>query len=347
MKNQRISAIIPAFNKPKLLLECIDALINQNRSLNAIFVMDNSSTDENVEALYKYHYISELSPRISDKPWETEHIIYSNTRKNPINIYYIRFYKNTGATGGFYEGLKRAYEKGYDWFWLMDDDSEPVRDTLEKLVKHIKLSEVIALSSLKMNKHKDILYNHTGFLNFKGRFFQFIKPINETDIRNREFLRIDLSSWTGLLINRKAIKKIGYPDKRFFIYYGDFEYCIRLNKVGKIYLIPNSVIIHKKPLEGVPQVIHKFLHIKTISRPYNIQWFFYYSTRNLIYLGKKYSPNKFHFLKELIKNYFAKLITIVLYDDFKYRRILFWTSIFLDGLKGKFNNQKPKKILYG
>ncbi len=29
--------------------------------------------------------------------------------------------ENTGGAGGFYRGVKEAYDRGSEWFWVMDD----------------------------------------------------------------------------------------------------------------------------------------------------------------------------------------------------------------------------------
>jgi rhamnopyranosyl-N-acetylglucosaminyl-diphospho-decaprenol beta-1,3/1,4-galactofuranosyltransferase len=33
--------------------------------------------------------------------------------------------KDVGGAGQFFVGLRLAYEKGFDWIWLMDDDVVP------------------------------------------------------------------------------------------------------------------------------------------------------------------------------------------------------------------------------
>lgn len=33
--------------------------------------------------------------------------------------------ENIGGSGGFYEGIRIAYDMGYEFIWLMDDDGRP------------------------------------------------------------------------------------------------------------------------------------------------------------------------------------------------------------------------------
>ena len=36
--------------------------------------------------------------------------------------------ENMGGAGGFHEGIKYAFEHGFDYIWLMDDDGVPSAD---------------------------------------------------------------------------------------------------------------------------------------------------------------------------------------------------------------------------
>ena len=42
--------------------------------------------------------------------------------------------ENMGGAGGFHEGIKYAFEQGFDYIWLMDDDGVPAADCLDKLL---------------------------------------------------------------------------------------------------------------------------------------------------------------------------------------------------------------------
>jgi len=52
-------------------------------------------------------------------------------------------------------------------------------------------------------------------------------------------------------------------------------------------------------------------------------------------------------IPQMIKSMVRFIAGIILYDDHKYKRIKFILSAYFDGLKGKFDNNKPKRILYG
>ena len=120
-----VCAVVVTYNRRNLLIECLSALLKQTFPLQGIYLIDNASTDGTPELLLEKGYIYELPPPNLKDPWEKEFIIQNHTDSGSIKLHYVRMPKNTGSSGGFYEGVKRGYERGYDWLWLMDDDSEP------------------------------------------------------------------------------------------------------------------------------------------------------------------------------------------------------------------------------
>ncbi len=334
--NNSVCAVVVTFNRKELLIKCISSLLNQSTPLQAIYIVDNNSTDNTEQLLYENDYISQL-PLMDD----TRSV--SETSVDDVLIKYIRLPENMGGAGGFYEGVKAAYEDDYDWVWIMDDDAFPTESCLEQLTPYYNLEDTVALASLKVDLDNNILYHHRGFFNF-SHGLPIQKHITREDTLT-DLTDIDMASFVGLLIKREAISKIGYPKKEFFIHADDLEYCIRLRSVGKIKLVNKSIIKHAEgSVKGTFQ--KKVLGFTVNRRPYDKLWINYYMQRNLIWLGRKYSTNKISLYFTILKNYLMTLMGIILFDDHKMRRIKFYTNAYYDGFKSIFDNNKPKEILY-
>ncbi|RLG10995.1 family 2 glycosyl transferase [Candidatus Pacearchaeota archaeon] len=343
-KKETVCAVVVTYNRKELLIECLESLRKQTRLLDAIYLIDNASTDGTPKLLLEKGYIKELPPENLPKPWEKEFEIKNLTDKQTIKLHYVRMHENTGGAGGFYEGIKRAYKKGYDWFWLMDDDGEPKEDALEKLSVYFNKENISALAGGIILPDGEICYNHRGFIDLRNIYPLIQKPLEKE--KYKELVEeIDMASFVGILVNKKAIEKMGYPKKEFFIHHDDVEYCIRLRKVGQILLVPDSIIIHKESVKKGNLKI--FLGRKSLRIPYSKFWLTYYGIRNLTWIGKKYSTNKLNFYFGMLKTLIKSIIGVVLFDDRKLGRIKLIVSAYIDGLKGNFDNEKPKRILYG
>lgn len=321
----KVAAVVVTYNRKKLLIECLEALRRQTRPVDAIYIIDNASTDGTPELLREKGYIKGL---------ETGTSTISLQGGEKIKIVYIRMKENTGGSGGFHEGVKRAYNDGYDWIWLMDDDAEPLADSLEKLLEYID-EDVAVLCSTILLKDGSVYLNHRGIS--KGRFPSHWRPIKK-ECYERRVLEIDIATFVGFLINRKKIMRVGFPKKEFFILYDDVEYSLRLKKAGKILLIPSSIIIHKE--EGRKYKIKKFLGKKSKRTPYKNFWREYYGIRNSIWVSKKYTSTKIGFYIILLIWTLEIITNVLIFDDKKLKRIKIIVNAIIDGLLGKFNNKK-------
>lgn len=248
----KVCAVIVTHNRKQLLIECLRAIIRQTRSVDGIYIIDNCSTDGTSELLYKEGYIKELHPYVVNEPWEKEFTIHNLNKEKVTKIHYVRMHKNTGGAGGFYEGVKRAYEKGYDWLWLMDDDVFPKIDCLQKLFDIGKeLDQNFYLFQPIRYYQQDFFPTGCDKLNFKNPFrghadkIVNIRKLNRSKIK---FRVIEGVCFEGILINRYAINLIGYPNGDFFLGGDETDYSMRLLNAGfKTILVKDAIMYRLLP----------------------------------------------------------------------------------------------------
>jgi rhamnopyranosyl-N-acetylglucosaminyl-diphospho-decaprenol beta-1,3/1,4-galactofuranosyltransferase len=271
---ETVCAVVVTYNRKNLLLECLEALRKQTRPIQGIYLIDNASTDGTPELLLKKGYIKELPPKDLVEPWEKEFEIENLTGVQLIKLYYVRMHKNTGGAGGFYEGVKRAYEKGYDWLWLMDDDAEPSLNALENMLKFENKDKASFLAP--QVRHKT-LYNHTEYYHHKTKL-DLVK-IKEYNLKNQiltePHYKLEANGFVGPMLNRQAIKVSGkLPDKSYFIWWDDTDYTYELFKsFGYGYLITDSIMYHKD----------------IVVNEIEYDWKTYYGVRNRIRFFKKHT----------------------------------------------------------
>lgn len=345
MNRNSVCAVVVTYNRKDLLLECLESLKNQSKPLNGIYVIDNASKDGTDELLLENGYIAELPDNKSGEHRVTSSMI-SLSNQDFIDFNYVKLSENTGGAGGFYEGVKRAYEKGYAWLWLMDDDAEPPQDALERLAEHFDEENVSALAGVVRRPDNEYYPLHRKFSDFNNLSnYLIVKTVEPELIDKHKIIEIDDASFVGVLINRNAVSKIGFPKKELFVFHDDSEYSIRLRNIGRILLITDSSIYHKD-FSGSKQLNkeifgHKFYFVK-----YEDFWLRYYAIRNNIWLLKQYRRPLPYFWFILVVSWLAWMFNIILFRDRIFKRIHFVTSAYIDGLKGIFDNKKPKEILY-
>lgn len=305
--NCKVAAVIVTYNRLELLKECIDSLRNQARKLNNIIVINNSSTDGTFEWL------------------ESQNDLTTVTQKN------------TGSSGGQYTGIKLAYDMGYEWIWCMDDDAGVKSDALLNLVKFAEQG-VLALAPRVIDEENKTLLAHRGRFNLnKIRKGDVQIPTSENDYTDNDYFVVDFASFVGIMLHRKVIEKIGLPNKDFFIYHDDVEYCLRISLVSKIGVVTNSTIVHK--ISNKKNYESKKMLFWESERPlikrYGVECILY---RNLFYIYANYYPKMVFRILSVAFNYFVLFRRIMIYDRNKFLRIRLMTKAVIDGLQNKFNN---------
>jgi GT2 family glycosyltransferase len=249
-----IVTIVVTYNRKDILIKCIDLLFNQTMATD-ILIVDNAS-DDGTEIKLKHTGL------IDEK-----------------RIHYIQLNRNVGGAGGFYYGLKYAIEKGWQWFWLMDDDAEPRIDALEKLFEQVNSCNHLYASAAvsNMDGGKKLCFPTKKITQDKLTLIE-----NHHNLAKKE--RVLWLPFLGFLIHKELVEKIGFPDKNLFIRNDDIEYCEKSKTLGiRLFLIKESIIDH--PFQ--PTIPFNILGWRLYYRSMP-SWKMYYEVRNKIIIAKRY-----------------------------------------------------------
>lgn len=210
---ERIAAVVVTYNRKELLLQCIQHLLTQQGAVCDVLVVDNASTDGTAQALEQM-----TSPRL----------FYRNTGEN------------LGGAGGFNFGIKWAAEAGYDYVWIMDDDTLPQPDALVQLWNaHERLNGQYGfLSSVVLWKDgKECRMNRQKI---KKSFYEHV------ELLQYGIVQIEQATFVSLFFPISVIQKVGLPIREYFIWGDDIEYTRRISVRNEIpcYMAGKSIVIH-------------------------------------------------------------------------------------------------------
>lgn len=218
----RVVAIVVAYNRQKLLLECLDALSAQTRPLDAIVIVDNASTDATPEALRER----------------------SSAAGSVLDV--VTLTANTGGAGGFAAGMRRAVDRhAPDLVWLMDDDTIPMPSALAELLA-VKAAE----PGLVLLGSKAIWTDGSEHPMNTPKRRLGARPGSRRRASAHHAIPVRSSSFVSMLVDAAAIRAHGLPVADYFIWNDDFEYSTRLLKRGEGWYVPASVVVHKTKALG-------------------------------------------------------------------------------------------------
>ena len=209
---KKTAIVVVTFNRKDLLYKNIEALLAQTEKDREIFIIDNASTDGTRE---------HIAPFI-----ESGAVQYRNTGKN------------LGGAGGFNYGMKEVLLAGYEYIWMMDDDTIPTPTALEELMRA-----------------DEILQGNYGFLSgmalwkdgapCKMNKQKLIKNwYDEAHLLQYGLARTYYATFVSFFLKSEVAKKMGLPIKEFFIWGDDVEYTNRLQKEYPCYVAGRSIALH-------------------------------------------------------------------------------------------------------
>jgi rhamnopyranosyl-N-acetylglucosaminyl-diphospho-decaprenol beta-1,3/1,4-galactofuranosyltransferase len=244
-----VAAVIVTFNRKALLGRCLKAVQAQTRPCDRVFVIDNASTDGTPEFLAEAGLLDG-------------------------SIEYVRLPNNTGSAGGFHEGMRRAFEAGYGWLWLMDDDGSPDPPCLEQLISCEGVLDVIGPAVVRP-EDSDRLTWDLRRVRPDGRFRTWRSITRRQDLvrhaPNGIYEGI-AALFNGVLIRRTVPEAIGFVLADLFIWGDENEYLMRCKEAGfRVGICVNA--FHR----------HPFVRPKHSS-----PWKFYYLYRNTMYIHWRY-----------------------------------------------------------
>ena len=209
-KNSNVAAVVVTYNRLALLRQCVEALRAQTTVCD-ILIVDNASTDGTDQWL-------------ASQP----DLRYRNTGSN------------LGGAGGFNYGMRWAVEAGYDYVWVMDDDTLPQPDALEKLLEADSVLEgnygwlsSVALwtdgSECKMNRQK-----------LKKSFYAY-SPLMKYGL-----VQAEQATFVSLFLRSETIRRFGLPIKEYYIWGDDLEYTRRIAVRGGVpcFIAGQSQVVH-------------------------------------------------------------------------------------------------------
>lgn len=204
----KICSVVVTYNRIELLKLTIKKLLEQTIKIDSIIVVDNASTDDTKQ------YLKSMEDKI-------------------VPIY---LEKNIGGAGGFNKGIRYAYEQGYDYIWVMDDDTITNETSLVNLVNKLTFLNEKSIGFICSN----VLYkdNKPCIMNIP----KVSKHWNE--MASYGLIEIDSTSFVSVLVSREAIESVGLPIKEFFIWGDDIEFTRRISRKFKGFMAVDSVVNH-------------------------------------------------------------------------------------------------------
>jgi rhamnopyranosyl-N-acetylglucosaminyl-diphospho-decaprenol beta-1,3/1,4-galactofuranosyltransferase len=208
-----VCAVVVTYNRRDLLARCLEHLERQSRPADHILVVDNASSDGTAELL--------------------EH-------REGVDV--MRLSENLGGAGGFERGIERAHSDGYEWIWLLDDDTLAEERCLEELLAGIDRAphRPSVMTSVVRWRDSSLHPMNRPWLRIvpRGRFAEAVAA---------GLAPIRAATFVSTMVHRDAVARHGLPPGHYFVWLDDIQYTARILRDGDGYIVPESTAVHWTP----------------------------------------------------------------------------------------------------
>ena len=206
-----VAAVVVTYNRRQLLARCLEAIRAQTAQLERIYVIDNASTDGTAEMLDEAGFLEDGRIELCRLP------------------------TNTGSAGGFHAGMRRAYEAGHAWLWLMDDDGYPAPDCLERLLAGGQKLDVVGPAVVLPEEPSRLTWppRQVG----PGGRYRMLRSLGahhrDLELAAPEGIYPDFAAlFNGVLVSRRVPAEVGFVLADLFIWGDENEYLLRCRSAG-------------------------------------------------------------------------------------------------------------------
>lgn len=214
-----VYVIIPNWNCRDETLACVESLLQMDYPDFRIVVVDNGSTDDSVQA------VARQFPGV-------EQVVNE---------------RNLGFAAGANVGIRHALARGADFVFVVNNDTFIAPEALGLMVA-AALPQDVGLVAPKIYYAGDPqriwslgAWRHRLTLEITGcRRGQL-----DADPDGEPF-EVDFVTGCAMLIRRECLEQVGLFDERFFMYYEDSDYCLRVRSAGyRVLMVPRAKMWHK------------------------------------------------------------------------------------------------------
>lgn len=219
-----VTVVIVNYNTGKLLQECVDSIAGITNNLKSpkteIIVVDNNSSDE------------------------------SGNIKGDVQL--IKNNSNPGFSVANNQGIKKA--KG-EYVLLLNPDTEIKKDALQELLDFAKKTQNVGVVGAKLilpdGSTQKSVFRFPSIINAVKEFWFGESVYSSYAPLGNIPQEVDGVVGAAFLITPKALEKVGLLDEKYFMYFEDLDYCLRVHKAGlEVYYLPTAQVIHYHGVSG-------------------------------------------------------------------------------------------------
>lgn len=256
-KSPSVCAVTLNWNRSEDTIACLRSLAAQTYPELQTIVVDNGSTDDSLAR------IGAACP----------------------NAQLIAHGENSGFAGGMNLGIRKALAQGAEYVFILNNDTFLAEDVVAKLITGMAGNFAALAPIIYYADAPKRVWSVGGMINpWLLETKENPRGVHDesqwTAVQKTAVLERDFVPACGLMLTRDILQKTGGFDERFFMYYEDLDFCLRIRETEqKIGVMSTAKMWHKVSLSsgGSDSANERYwmarssvLYFRKHARPY--QW---------------------------------------------------------------------------
>ena len=214
-----VAIITLNWNRPADTLEFLESACRQTLRDSQLVVVDNGSSDDSVQQIRAHFPQAEL--------------LVNKT--------------NLGFAGGMNTGIRQALNNGADYLFIANNDTYLAPNMLERLIEQIQQchASIIAPIIFYASQPEQIWSAGAGRNRLTLDVIDNWRDQPGSSLGSTPY-PVEFITACGMLVERSCFEAVGLFDERFFMYYEDSDFSLRVRQSGRQILVdPLAHMWHK------------------------------------------------------------------------------------------------------
>ncbi len=228
----RIAIILVNYNGKQYNNACISSIMQNEDDIDKLILfVDNASQDDSVEALKQSYSFTGQRKQIGSHTW----------------LEILQLDNNYGFSAANNRGVEYVREWKPDYILLLNNDTEIAKNMIGQMLEGAKRHPgSVIVPKIYYSDDRKRIWSAGGHF---SSVIQKASHIGLNQLDNGQFeeeKEVQFATGCCILLPLTVMDKAGMLDERFFLYYEDTEYSLRLIKKGvSVYYCPTAYLYHK------------------------------------------------------------------------------------------------------
>lgn len=204
-----IGIVICNYNKSHFITQCVNSVLESEEHNFDIYVVDNASTDDSVERIK-----STFGDQVT---------LIENT-------------ENLGGSGGFNTGLRIVRDRGYDYFFCLDDDAQVDETAIQRLYQYMEENPDVGMAGCRVYHAQmpEYIQQCGLMIDFDACSVSTLYADKREEGQLPEVIECDTVASCAVMVRGKVIREteVGLMPEDNFIYWDDMEWGYRMHLAG-------------------------------------------------------------------------------------------------------------------